>query len=276
MDEARGSLPDFVIAGAMRSGSTSLTRYLGSHPDIYLAPKELGFFTEHYDRGVDWYRGQFADIGRARLCGESTADYLARGDALQRVSQVVPEAHVIASLRNPVDRAWSHYWLQKERGKDPRTFEDAIDFELSAIARQGPTAEGVFYIFHGLYDLQLEHALGLFSKEQLTIIVFERMVDDPVSVYQSVCRRLGVDENVIPEIVGQQINPYVQFRSLSARSISHRLPGVMRRVVARLNTRRHVNYPEIPPVARERLSEFFAPRIERVESILGETLHEWR
>lgn len=275
MSGPTGSLPDFVIAGAMRSGTTSLTRYLGAHPEIFIAPKELGFFTERFDEGIDWYRGFFSDVGDARLCGESTADYLARGDAMNRLSRTLPDARIIAILRNPVERAWSHYWLQRERGKDGRSFEEAIEFEIRAIDAEGPTAEGVFYVFHSLYDTQLEHVLGLFPRDRLSITVFERMVEDPVSSYRSICSWLGVDAEEIPEIVGKRINPYVTFRSLRVRSLSHRLPPLMRRAVGRLNTRRDASYPEIPPGASERLVEFFAPRIARVEAILGEEIEEW-
>ena len=275
MNEASSPRPDFVIAGAMRSGTTSLTRYLDAHPDIFIAPKEMGFFTEHYDRGIDWYREQFSDAGEATCLGESTADYLARADAMTRLAEAFPDVHVIATLRNPVDRAWSHYWLQKERGKDDRTFEEAVEFEASRIDQFGPSAEGVFYLFHGLYDHQLNHALALFPSDQLSIVIFERMVEDPVSVYQSLCRSLGVDDRVVPEIVGQRVNRYVTFRSLRLRSLSHRLPSLLRRAVARLNTRLDVSYPEIPPGPAEQLRVFFRPTIEGVEAVLGERIGEW-
>ncbi len=276
MSDTIDSLPDFVIAGAMRSGTTSLTRYLGAHPDIFIAPKELGFFTEHYDKGTSWYRQFFIAAEPGSLLGDSTADYLARGDAMERLKATIPDARVIVVLRDPVERAWSHYWLQRERAKDDRSFEEAIDFEIDAVNAEGPTADGVFYVFHSLYDTQLEKALDLFPREQLSVTIFERMVDDPADTYTSVCRWLGLDVSEVPEVVGRQINPYVTFRSLRVRSLSLRLPTLMQKAVGRLNTRRKVTYPTMPEATEEKLRDFFAPRIERVEFLLDQEIPEWQ
>ncbi len=98
-------LPDFLIIGAMRSGTTSLYRYLGAHPEVFMTPKELQFFTEHFSRGLDWYRRQFVTAGHRSVLGEATADYLARESAMQRIAHTLPTVKMIASLRNPVDRS---------------------------------------------------------------------------------------------------------------------------------------------------------------------------
>ena len=272
---AEGRLPDFVIAGAMRSGTTSLYRYLGAHPEVYLAPKELQFFTEHFDNGVDWYRAQFASVGDAHVLGEATADYFARPTAMARIHEVLPEARLIASLRNPVDRAWSHYHLLRARLRDPRDFDEAIEAEIAAIADGGPDADGVIYLLHGLYDGQLERAALLFPRDRLFVSVFERMVADPVATYRSLCAFLGVDDSFVPANLGDPINPYVTFRSLRIRNWSRKVPGPMARVVARANTRRNISYPELEPAMRSRLAEFYAPHINRVEEWLGSEIPEW-
>ena len=80
-------------------------RYLREHPDVYMAPKELQYFTEHFDMGTDWYRAHFADARIGQACGEATADYMAREPAMVRLSETIPDARLIALLRNPVDRA---------------------------------------------------------------------------------------------------------------------------------------------------------------------------
>jgi hypothetical protein len=94
-----------------------------------MAPKELGFFTDRYDEGLDWYAAQYAAAAPHQLWGEATADYLARPSAMNRIVATLPEAKLIASLRNPVDRAWSHYLLLKERGRERRSFAAAIEEE---------------------------------------------------------------------------------------------------------------------------------------------------
>lgn len=271
-----GRLPDFLVIGAMRCGTTSLYRYLGAHPDVFMTPKELQFFTEHFDRGAEWYAAQFAGAGRARVLGEATADYMARASAMLRIAATLPDAKLIASLRNPVARAWSHYLLLRERGREQRSFPAALDDEMAAIAADGPDASGVFYLTHGLYDVHLARCFDLFSRAQLAVSIFERMAADPGPVYGMLCEHVGVDPSFVPANLGEPVNPFVTFRSLRVRAIARRLPAPLGRVVARLNTRR----PEAPPVldetTRRRLADFYAPHVRRTEELLDAPIPEWR
>ncbi len=264
-----GRLPDFLIVGAMRSGTTSLYRYLGAHPEIFMTPKELQFFTVHYDKGFDWYRSQFSATGRARVLGEPTADYLARESAMNRIVEALPQARLVASLRNPVDRAWSHYGLFRSRGREPRPFGRALDEELAAVARSGPDADGVVYLAHGLYDHHLERAYRLFPREQIHVAIFERMAADPHATYAAVCDFLGVDPTFVPSNLGTPVNAFVTFRSLNLRRLSQRVPGIGGRVIGRLNTKRDVAPPPLDPDQRRLLEEFYAPHIERTERCSG-------
>src|SRR4051812_20619515 len=120
-------LPTFVILGTMRGGTTSLVRYLGEHPDVYVAPqKEVHFFDEHFELGVEWYEAQFEGRGDARQFGEGTPAYLYGDIAMQRLKQILPETRLIVSVREPVERAYSHYWHQRARGYETKEFVDAI------------------------------------------------------------------------------------------------------------------------------------------------------
>lgn len=271
-----GRLPDTLIVGAMRSGTTSLYRYLGAHPDVFMAPKELQFFTEHFAKGTDWYRAQFAGAGEAEVVGEATADYLARESAMSRLATTLPEARLIASLRNPVDRAWSHYGLLQARGRESRSFTAALDDEEAAIARDGVGADGVIYLTHGLYDVHLERCLRLFPRHQLHVSIFERMRVDPGTTYRSLCQFVGIDETFVPPNLGERINPFVTFRSLRLRRMAQRLPSPLDRAVARLNTRRSLPPPQVDPATRARLNDFYAPHVQRVEELLGDAVPEWR
>jgi len=269
-------LPDFLVIGAMRSGTTSLYRYLGAHPDVFMAPKELQFFTEHYGKGVDWYASQFSSAGGVHRLGEATADYLARESAMTRIATVLPGARLIATLRHPVDRAWSHHLLLRARGREPRSFETAIDEEMAAIARSGPESAGVIYLSHGCYDIHLGRCLRLFPRSQLHVTVFERMTADFAATYRELCSHIGVDKAFVPANLGERVNPFVTFRSLPLRRLGQRLPSPLGRVVARLNTRRNVAPPALPAAMRERLTEFYAPHIAATEEILGAGIVEWR
>src|SRR4051812_42429120 len=105
--------PDFLIVGAAKAGTTSLAAYLAEHPDVFMARrKELHFFgrEKEYRRGWEWYCSHFEGAGDARAVGEATPDYMWRERAVERIAQDLPKARIIATLRHPVDRAYSHYW----------------------------------------------------------------------------------------------------------------------------------------------------------------------
>jgi len=268
-------LPDFMVIGAMRAGSTSLYRYIGAHPDVYVAPKELQFFTEHFDRGLDWYAEQFSEAPHGTRLGEATADYLARKSAMTRIAETLPDVKLIASLRNPVDRAYSHYGLLTARGRETRTFAQAIGEEIDLVDRHGDTADGVIYLSHSMYDVHLARLGQLFSTEQLFVSIFERMVDDPQAAYAAICRFIQVEDGFVPEILGRRVNPYVTFRSLWLRDAARTLPTPLGTLIARLNTRRGSS-PEPPDQGTvDELRNFFAPRIAAVERRLGIDLPEW-
>jgi len=268
-------LPGFLVAGAMRSGTTSLYRYLGDHPEVFLVPKELQFFTARFGNGLEWYRAQFRPAGDHQILGEATADYFARRTAMDRIAAVLPEIRLIVSLRDPVGRAWSHYWLLRNRGRETRPFAAAVDDEMTAIALHGDNTSGAFYLYHSLYDTHLERAYRLLPREQVYVSIFERMVTDPATSYRSICTFLDIDPTFQPRNLGEPVNAYVTFRSLRARRLSQRLPVRAGRVVARLNTRRNVTSPRLEGALREQLDDFFAPRIRRLESMLGDGLPEW-
>src|ERR1051326_983405 len=121
MTEGR-RLPTFLIIGAGRSGTTSLARYLGSHPHVFMArAKEMHFFDSD-SKTREWYRPRFAEARRQTAVGEATPNYLYEPAAIKRMAAIVPEARLIAILRDPVDRAYSHYWQNRSLGKETMTF----------------------------------------------------------------------------------------------------------------------------------------------------------
>lgn len=268
-------LPDFLVIGAMRSGTTSLYRYLEAHPGAFLAPKELQFFTDHFSEGLDWYRARFDAARPDQLLGEATADYFARRSAMGRIAEVLPQAKLIVSMRNPVTRAWSHYLLLRERGVETRTFDRALSDELALVAEHGDYAEGVFYLSHGMYARHLRHARTLFPPQQIHEVVFERMIATPETTYREVCRFLGLDTALVPDIVGTPVNAYVTFRSLGVRRLTQRVGGPMGRAIGRINTKRGGARPPLDPAIRGRLADFYAPRIEELRGLLGDGLPEW-
>src|SRR6187200_1451927 len=128
---ARGRpLPDFLVIGAQKAGTTALYAYLRWHPGI-TGPswKEVSFFDRHWWRGEAWYRGQFPLRAGGRLVGEASPSYLFHPLAPERARSLVPDAKLIALVRNPVDRAYSQYQHAVALGREPLSFEDALAAE---------------------------------------------------------------------------------------------------------------------------------------------------
>ena len=272
---SKARIADVLILGAMRSGSTSLYRYLGAHPSVYFAPKELGFFTEHFDEGLGWYRDQFAGRSEAIL-GEATADYFARPSAMRRIVATLPDAKLVVSLREPVARAFSHHGLLSARGVDKRSFAAAIDDELATVAEHGPETQGVFYLSHGLYDVHLARWFDVVDRNTLQLVVFDDLMADPSRVYRELCRHIGAEDSDVPGIVGETVNPYVTFRSIPVRKLTQRLPEPIGKAVARLNTRQHVRRPEMSPTTKAKLVDFYGSRIDVMESLTSLDLSRWK
>jgi hypothetical protein len=259
-------LPTYIIAGAMRSGTTALNSYLREHPDVAVSStKEVHFFDSFYDRGVEWYREQFPHSESARAVGEATPNYMFSTTALDRIKETLPDVKLVVMLRNPIDRAYSHYWHDKARGKTEGDFGENVKREMDG-------DQGLNYIARGRYRAQIEHILERFPPTALHVEVFEDMVDRPDDLYASVCRFIGVDHSFRPESLGAPVNNFVEFRSLALRHASQKLPGRLRDVIGRLNTKRKESYPPMPARLRNRLADEFATANQGLEELIGRSL----
>jgi hypothetical protein len=203
-------LPDFVIIGAKRGGTTSLFRYLSEHPCVVpnfprrMNVKGVHFFDANYYRGVTWYRSHFASgLHRRRLerrpmhraqCGESTPYYLFHPHAPQRAAETIPEAKLIVLLRNPVDRAYSHYRERARHGVETLTFEEAVEREPERLAGEVERMlkderytsfahEHLSYVSQSCYLEPLQRWLAHFPRERVLILLSEDLYRDPAATY---------------------------------------------------------------------------------------------
>jgi hypothetical protein len=272
-----GALPNFLIIGAMRSGTSSLARYLRAHPEVCMGTqKEVRFFDRNFDRGVDWYRGHFPCDHRGHAIGEATQTYMYDGRALERMFSVVPDARLIAILRNPVDRPYSHYWLNRERKREPLDFADAIAEEPQRLSN-GSLNDRLWYSYldRGRYARQLPQVCEHYSREKLLVLLFDDLRDSPSETYRTICRFLAVDDGFQPSNIGAVVNPYVKVRSVRVRSLSRRLPRRLAHAVGRVNTRGS-SYPPMEPSLRSELVSHFEADNAALEEWLGRELAAWR
>jgi hypothetical protein len=201
--------PRFLIIGEMKCGTTSLFSHLCGHPAV-LRPfkKETFFFDVHYERGVGWYRSHFPLARHARdgqITGEATAYYLFHPLARHRIHAFDPEIRLIAVLRDPVERALSHYHHARSKGREPLSFEDALDAEDERLRGESEriAVEAGYrsfshinhsYVARGRYAEQLEEWLEVFPREQLLVLRSEDLFERPREIVNDALTFLGLPE----------------------------------------------------------------------------------
>lgn len=278
-------LPDYVIVGAMKSGTSSMARYLGEHPQAHMVPeKELRFFDFHFERGVDWYAQCFASAGPSEIVGEATPTYLFEPGAIERMAGVLPDARTLVLLREPVDRAYSHYWHWRGRMGETRSFEEAVSEELAegrpldSAPWDAENPSGYHYLARSRYLPQLERLREHYPAERVHIAFFEDLEARPVETFQAACRFLGIDPERVPPIVGQVVNSYRYYHPAWLWGIFVRvrigrfLPGRAAAALYRAMVREAEPYPPMDPGLRERLREHFVPDNRALEAWLGRSL----
>lgn len=206
----RGALPNAIIIGAMKSGTTSLFDYLVQHPEVCGSrTKELHFFDNQHGRGERWYRANFAPRGE-RVLLESSPYYLFHPLAPERAARLVPDAKLIVLLRNPVDRAYSHYNQNSEEGLEPLSFEEALEQEGRRLAgSQEALASGrvershahqtFSYVGKGRYAEQLQRWLAHFPRERMLILKAEDFFRAPQDCVDRVTGFLGLEQFTIAD-----------------------------------------------------------------------------
>ena len=246
-------LPDFLIIGAQKAGTTALYAYLREHPGI-TGPswKEVSYFDRHYARGEAWYRGNFPNTLRARgLVGEASPSYMFHPLGPERVAALVPDVKLIALVRDPVDRAFSHYQHEVALGREELSFEDALAAEDERLRGEEARmlADPTYfshawwnytYAARGRYAEQLERWLAVFPPEQLLIVPSEEMLAEPEQTHARVLEFLGA--------APQPLESY---------------PRVFER-----------QYEPMRPETRTRLAEEFAEPNRRLYALLGREL-DW-
>ena len=198
-------LPDFLVLGAQKAGTTALYEYLRRHPQISGPSwKEVSFFDRHWARGESWYRGNFPNVARTRgkHVGEASPSYVFHPLAPRRVQEVVPEARLIVLVRNPVDRALSQYNHEVALGREALPFEEALDAEEERLRgeQERMAADPRYfsrewwshtYKARGRYAEQLERWLAVFPREQLLVLPSDDLGSEPARAHAQVLEFVG-------------------------------------------------------------------------------------
>lgn len=304
----RRPLPDFVIAGAPKAGSSALHAALTTHPQLFLTdPKEPKYFLcadappplytgpgdAHSRREWIWrrrdYEALFANAPETAMRGESTPFYLMDTNSHRRMADLVPDAKIIAVLRDPVDRAysnWMHLWVD---GLEPEA-----DILAACEAEDARIAGGwaPFWRYRGLgrYGEQLESLYRSFAREQVMVIRYRDLVDEPVRVLDDVCTFLGVATGVLTSVPRDNTRPFVA--NGPRRAVLSRVmragagagaffsPQLWRRASRPVLRAMHVGQSAIRPVLtseqRQQILQPLVADIDLLEKLTGEDYSDWK
>ena len=256
-------LPSFIIIGAQRCGTTSLYDYLSHHPQIIPSPvKELFYFDDYYTRPIEWYKSFFPtekereklerDLVASVITGEASPSYFFHPYAAKRIKETLPDVKLILVLRDPIERAYSHYNHIKRLNREPLSFEEALEKELERITPdveklakdenyKADLRRDYSYLTRGYYAKQLKEWFKHFPKEQLLIVQSEEFYRETPKVYNEIVEYLGLNSYTLPT-----------FEAKNA-----------------------LKYAKMAPETKEKLKAYFAPKNEELYELLGKRF-DWQ
>ncbi len=307
--------PTFIIAGERRSGTTALDRWLRAHPDVYLHPhRDMAYFIEQEIVGTTtWRDGEadadaweqnhaprdyaalFTDADRQTAVGEKSADLLFWRPAHARIARFVPDIKLVITLRDPVERAWSHYWNEVGKGRESLSFEDALAAEDSRMAASAYARNHLSYRARGHYADSLEHLFEHVDRSRILIRTLEQAIAEPRADLERIYSFLGVDPTLGLERAGARHN---RNRTYTLRPWATHLKPIERlwsrateamivratRITARRDAWRHRARAVFHHPARRRvmadatrvaLRAHYAPHVARLSGLLDRTFPEW-
>jgi hypothetical protein len=298
LNPIRAKMPNFLIVGAAKSGTTSLYAYLSQHPDIFMPEwKELSFFTGdtftplHKAKKPQYYYRVFAKAKNESAIGEASTSYLYDEAAAGTIKEKLGNIKIIIALRDPVSMSYSLYNHQLRRGGETiESFEAALDKED---VRRTDTEfrkrcygwhANYYYYQRALYYNQAKRYLDTFGKDNVLIILFEELVGETLSVVQNTYRFLGVDDAYVPEI--KIHNPaggilkiprfwrdsglfLKTFQFVFSKNLIKKIPHLLR------NVGRKPPQP-INPVTAKKLRKRFYEDICQLEQLIAKDLSTWK
>ena len=289
------TIPNFLIIGAMRSGTTALYYYLEQHPEIYMSPvKEPNFFSsQEQENAADavtqlgTYQHLFRGVSGEKAIGEASHSYLYEPRAAAEIRRYVPEAKLIAILRNPIDRAYSHFLHMVRSGTEPLDdFAQALREDEVRLHKERTFQD---YIGRGLYYNQLKRYFETFPREQVRVYLYEDLSGAPISTVQDAFRFLEVNDSFVPDVsLRRNVSGHPRYKTLdrllrSQSRIKHAakiyLPARLRwrfsKAFDDLKTRNLIEPPPVQSEVRRQLIRVYREDILNVQELIHRDLSGW-
>jgi len=288
-------LPNFIVIGAAKAGTTSLHWYLTEHPEVFVTPaKDPSFFAYNVDadgrllwgepefhsfpvRSLDEYERLFADTGDAKAVGEVSTMYLECPQSAARISKLLPAARIVCSIRQPVDRAYSDYVMYlRHRG---RRFDPARDLTATSDWAQPDSR----WMRIGRYHEQLSRYYEAFPQDQIRVVLFDDLKRDPTRYAQGVYGFLAVEAQFMPDVGtphapgGLPASPMLErfFRQGSRSAVRPLVPKSAANWLRRLRTRTFRPIHPLPKELRKMLTGHFKEDIAKTSELIGRSLDHW-
>lgn len=269
---------DMLFIGAPKCGTTWLTRRLARHPALFMPDDEIHYYARHYDKGAAWYAAHFAEAQPGQKLAENSNSYLTEPQALQRIVAEQSQAKLLCLLRNPIERAYSSYGMQVDRGRADEDIALYLDPERSPRPH---------ILSNGLYARLLRPWYDHFPAERIFIGRFDDIKTRPEQLYRSVLRYLEIDETFLPDQMHERENARKQegvpgslkrmlwwARPLldgPLRPLAHgRLGRSLQKAVSRPKT-----YPPLTAALRTRLADYYRADLAELEQMTGQPFLDW-
>ena len=287
-------LPNAILIGAQKAGTTSLYDWLGQHPDIFAdkGMKEYNYFAnnELYCEGDKWFQRAFKKHGNEKIILHGYVNYIYFSDiSAKRIFQFNNQCKIIVVLRNPIDRAYSAYWDAKKVAREESiTFEEAIKKEPIYL-KKGTLEEQshLTYLDHGYYTKQLTDFYKYFKKEQIKVILFDDLVQEPSKIMQELFNFLEVDNNFCPDfkvqneaglprsIVVQKILQNIKVPKIIRKNLPQNITSSFKTYLIRQLNIKKVTYPKLSNETRVYLNKLYKDEVYKLEKMIHKDLSHW-
>lgn len=287
------ALPNCIIIGVQKGGTTSLFNWLSQHPQIYGEPgmKDFPFFCyeDYYNKGTDWFSTAFKNHKHEKYILHGYVNYLYFDKlSAKRISEHLKDVKLIISLRNPINRAYSAFWQARKQGyENLKSFKTALMAESDRIQGNFEERSSLTYIDHGFYSKQIANFLSVFDKDKIHICLFEELMSDKEKQIKTLFKFLEIDDQFKPDFI--KINEAGIPRSeFIQRTISNlRMPDFVKnhipikaRVLVKQNLKKlNIKQKEYPPLndeIRKHLSAIYHDEIINLEKLIGIDLNIWK